>query len=131
MDSVEILMSISEPRWHGRRMTTTGGTGRGATGGTRATVAALVLAAVFPAHARGATAGRAHRRPAGPAESLSAVSPRGHVPIVITPSSGFLRMGGLLRVVLAAVMLVLAAAARATRLAVEATPVHVQLRGAA
>ena len=42
-------------------------------------------------------------------------------------------MGGLLRVVLAAVMLVLAAAARATRLAVEATPVpvHVQLRGAA
>jgi hypothetical protein len=129
MDSVEILMSISEPRWHGMRMTTTG-----AAGEPRATVVAM-LVALFPAHVRGAVAERARRRSACPAKRLGAIFLRGHVPIVITGSSGFPLMSGLQRVVLAAVMLVLVAAARATRLAVEAilemVPAGVRLRGVA
>jgi hypothetical protein len=115
MDSVEILMSISKAQWHGMRMTTTGGTA-----GPRPTVAAM-LVAVFPTHARAAIAERAQRPSASPAGRVGAIFTSSHVPIVITGSSRFPLMGGLRRVVLVAVMLVLVAAARATRLAVDAT----------
>jgi hypothetical protein len=51
MDSVEILMSVSAMEWHGVRMTTTGGTGRGAVGATwasEAIVTACVIVALLP-----------------------------------------------------------------------------------
>lgn len=74
---------------------------------------------------------------AGTTGVLSAAFLLSHVPIVIGGSSGFPLMGGLQRVLYAAVMLVLVATARATRLAAEALPcpaatsVGPQLRGAA
>jgi hypothetical protein len=73
---------------------------------------------------------------AGSTGVLSAVFLLSHVPIVIGGSSGFPLIGGLQRVLYAAVMLVLVATARATRLAVEASScpaasVGPRLRGAA
>jgi hypothetical protein len=51
MDSVEILMSVSEPGWHGERMTSTGGSGRGSAGvawAGESIVTASVTVALLP-----------------------------------------------------------------------------------
>jgi hypothetical protein len=74
---------------------------------------------------------------AGATGVLSAVFILSHVPIVIAGSPGFPLLGGVQRVLYAAVMLVLVATARATRLAVDralspaALPSGTQLRSAA
>lgn len=255
MDSVEILMSVSEPGWHGMPMTSTGGSGREsagmawagesivtasvivallplgflhvssigsidpltavisdyvfrpggyallgagaislavgcvviATGLRRADLpaarvptmlfvsaaAAFVLVALFPTHTPGTTPGlvssvhraaggwalavlpvaawlvavRARSTPAwqpaavpltwaaGIAGASSAIFLLNHVPIVIAGSPFFPFLGGVQRVLCAAVMAVLVMTARATRLAaervLEPVPLSPGLRGAA
>jgi hypothetical protein len=257
MDSVEILMSVSVPGWHGEPMTSTGGIGREqveatcagegivtacvivallplgflhltsvgsidpvtdvisdyvfqpggyallgaaaislavgcvalATGLHRAELprsrtpatlfvtaaVGLVLVALFPTHAPGTTPGlvsTVHRAaggwvftilplavwlvalrarsvpawvPAAPALTwgaaltgvISAFFLLNHVPIVISGSPGLPLLGGVQRVLYAAVMVVLVMTARATRLAIDRAhctteiPAAAQLRGAA
>ena len=107
MDSVDILMSVSASCWHGEPMTMTGGTGPEPGGGAWPGEVACTVLAPAPARAARVTG------------MLTAGALRTDVAIVIADSPGFPLIRGVQRVLCAAVMLVLVATARATRLAVD------------